>query len=132
MDWNHFANRGFLGDYLYSNKTNWNHWYDNLDTLFGYRSYKDTLAKNQLQIDYNQYMANANTRKLADWNKNVGSQGRKIAYPELSMAGAIFGYNTGVGSAYLSNDIAYSNYAGSHLYRGMGLYGIAGRVSRSL
>lgn len=128
---NRLLNRGFFGQSYYDRNIGFSRdMYDITDILFGYRSYRDNLAKNQVQIDYNQYMKNAYERKLADWNKNVPN--RSIRYPELAMAGSIASYDAGISSANYSNDIVGSNYAGSHLYRGMGLYGIAGRLSRSM
>lgn len=38
----------------------------------------------------NQYTKRGYQRQLADWNKNVGSQGRSIRYPELSYEGNAF------------------------------------------
>lgn len=125
----HLLNRGFIGQNLYDHNYGiTRNLYDLTDILSGYRAYKDTIAKNQVQIDYDQYMKNAYEQKLSDWHK--GFPNRTIKYPALSMAGSIAGYNAGISGANYSNDIVASNYAGSALYRGMGLYNVASRVSR--
>lgn len=102
---------------------------DAADLFNGWRAYRDKKASNQLQIDYNTMMANANQRAYNDWIKNVK---RSMRYPELSYLGAVASYSSGTGRAYLSNDIAGSELVGSLPYRGAGLYGIPGRALRRL
>lgn len=84
------------------------------------------------QIGYEQYLQGGNRRALDDWYKNVGSQGRTIKYPELSYAGQIARSNTAIAR----NQFDYANAGASYLsnfpYRSAGLYGIAGKLSRSL
>lgn len=102
---------------------------DSADLFNGWRSYHDKKRSNEIQIDYNTMMANANQRAYNDWIKNVR---KTMRYPELSYAGAVAGYNSGSSRAYISSDIAGADTVGSLPYRGAGLYGIASRAFRSL
>lgn len=85
-----------------------------------------------VQIGYDEYMKAGNERAYNDWQKLYGSKGLSIRYPELSYPGAIAGYDAGISRAYISSDIAGTEYASSLPYRGAGLYGIAGRAVRTL
>lgn len=100
--------------------------------LSGEEQMENTQESLQQQIDYEQYLKAGNERALADWNKNVGSQGKTIKYPELSYAGQIRRADTSIARAGLDYDTAAANYYGNVLYRGAGLYGIGGRFSRFL
>lgn len=124
----------------------WSIWQSGIDILRGeYNPYVDfgsmisgrkqmqnTQQSLSAQIDYEQYLKRGNERALADWNKNVGSQGRTIRYPELSYAGQIRRSNTSIARASLDYDTASANYWGNLPYRTAGLYGIGSRLSRSL
>lgn len=100
--------------------------------LSGYKQMQNTQQSLSAQIDYEQYLKAGNERALADWNKNVGSQGRTIRYPELSYAGQIRRADTSIARASLDYDTASANYWGNLPYRTAGLYGIGSRLSRSL
>lgn len=124
----------------------WSIWQSGIDILRGeYNPYVDfgsmisgrkqmqnTQQSLSAQIDYEQYLKRGNERALADWNKNVGSQGRTIRYPELSYAGQIRRADTSIARASLDYDTASANYWGNLPYRTAGLYGIGSRLSRSL
>lgn len=49
------------------------------------------------------YQKGGYERALADWNKNVGSQGRSIRYPELSYEGKMRALDTGISQSYASS-----------------------------
>lgn len=98
------------------------------DYVTGKTQYENTIASNQAQIDYNEYLRRGNERALADWHKNVPN--RQIKYPELSYAGAIYRANTGTARSMYDIDSASANYYGNLGFRLAGLYGIASRVSR--
>lgn len=98
----------------------------------GRRSMENTQASLQAQIDYEQYLRAGNERALADWQRNVGSQGRTIQYPELSYAGQIYRADTSIARAGFDYDTAYTNYLGNLPYRTAGLYGISSKLSRTL
>lgn len=98
------------------------------DYVTGKMQYKNTIASNQAQIDYNEYLREGNERALRDWQKNVPN--RTIKYPELSYAGAIYRSDTGTARAMYDNDSAVANYYGNLGFRLAGLYGISSRVSR--
>lgn len=124
----------------------WSIWQSGIDILRGeYNPYVDfgsmisgrkqmqnTQQSLSAQIDYEQYLKRGNERALADWNKNVGSQGRTIRYPELSYAGQIRRSDTSIARASFDYDTASANYWGNLPYRTAGLYGIGSRLSRSL
>lgn len=90
----------------------------------------NTQASLQAQIDYEQYLKAGNERALRDWHKNV--PGRTIKYPELSYAGQIRRADTSIARAGFDYNTADANYYGNLPYRAAGLYGIFGRLSRSL
>lgn len=100
--------------------------------MSGLRSAMDKEQSNTIQIGYNEYMKGGNQRAYDDWQRLYGSKGLSIRYPELSYPGAIAGYDAGTSRAYLSSDIAYSDYISSLPYRGAGLYGVASRAVRTL
>lgn len=103
-----------------------------IEDLSGYSQYKNTQNSTQTQIDYNNYLKGGNARALVDWQKNVGSQGRTIKYPELSYAGQMYRADTASTRAMFDADTAGSNFFGNLPYRAGGLYGISSRLSRSL
>lgn len=102
----------------------------------GRRAYENTEKSNQAEIDYLNYQRKAYERQLADWSRNVPN--RKIAYPELSYAGAIRGIDTGITRLGYGTNSAYANYVGHMantafgMARGAGLYKISGRAYRRL
>lgn len=102
-----------------------------LGSPFGYTQYRNTLASTQAQIDYNDYIKQANERAQADWYRNVGGR-RTIAYPELSYAGAIYRADTSSARSMYDSNNAFANFAGNIPYRAAGLYGIGSRISRWL
>lgn len=104
-------------------------WWDNYT---GYTQMKNTQESLKAQIGYEQYIRQANERALRDWNRNVGSKGRIIRYPEFSYAGQIARSNTSIATAGFSYDNAYANYTGGLLNKSMGLYGVSGRLYRSM
>lgn len=55
------------------------------------------------QRDLYRYQRSGYERQLNDWNKNVGSQGRNIRYPELSYQGAINRLSTDIDTSYASS-----------------------------
>lgn len=127
----------FYNSFVSSGKFNWSNFYnehlkDFAEQLLGYRQMSNTQQSLSAQIDYEQYLKRGNERALADWNKNVGSQGRTIRYPELSYAGQIRRADTSIARASLDYDTASANYWGNLPYRTAGLYGIGSRLSRSL
>lgn len=101
-------------------------------TLLGGYSAQNQQKSYTKQIDYENYLKSANQRALDDWNKNVGYKGRSIKYPELSYSGQINRSNTAIAR----NELDYANAGASYLsnlpYRTAGLYGIAGKLSRTL
>lgn len=109
---------------------NWNNVKQFFGDVSGYNQYKQTQRSNQVQIDYDTYLRRGNERALADWKRNV--PGRQIRYPELSYPGAIYRSDTGVARSMYSSDSALSNFAGNVVYRGAGLYHVAGGVSRRM
>lgn len=98
------------------------------DYVTGKTQYDNTIASNQAQIDYNEYLRVGNERALADWKR--GFPGKEIRYPELSYPGAIYRTNTGTARTMFDSDSATANYYGNLGFRLAGLYGIASRVSR--
>lgn len=122
--WNPFRNAYTM----YSR--NWNNAKQFFGDVTGYNQYKQTEASNNAQIAYDEYIKAANHRALADWQRNVPN--RKIAYPELSYAGAIYRADTGIARSMYSNDSALSNFAGNLAYRGAGLYHVASGMSRRM
>lgn len=100
--------------------------------MLGYNQYLNTKKSNDAQIAYDAYLREGNLRAYNDWQKNVGSKGRTIRYSELSYPGAIYRADTGIARSYYANDSARANFYGNAFYRTAGLYGIAGRMSRTL
>lgn len=122
--------KAYLTSYLYGGG---GHAYKGvLNMLTGKSAARYTKASNQAQIDYDQYLRVGNVRAYNDWQKNVGSKGRTIRYPELSYPGAIYRADTGIARSMYSNYSADANYYGNLPYRGAGLYGIASRASHFL
>lgn len=101
-------------------------------TMLGGYSAQNQQDSYKTQIDYEQYLKAGNERALNDWNKNVGSKGRTIRYPELSYAGQIARADTSIAR----NEFDYANAGAGYLsnlpYRYAGLYGIASKLSRTL
>lgn len=98
--------------------------------VLGYTQYQNTRKSAETQISYEQYLRRGNERALADWHKNL--PGRRIRYPEFSYAGQIARADTAIGRLGYESDSAYANFYGNLPYRTAGLYGIGGRVARSL
>lgn len=90
----------------------------------------NTQASLRTQIDYEDYLKAGNRRALEDWHTNL--PGRRIAYPEFSYAGQIRRADTSIGRASFDYSTADANYIGNYPYRVAGLYGIGGKLSRSL
>lgn len=107
-----------------------NAWRQLSDMVTGKTQRDNTQASLQAQIDYEQYLRAGNERALADWHKNVPN--RQIRYPELSYPGQIYRANTSIARAGFDYSTADANYYGNLPYRVAGLYGIAGRISRTL
>lgn len=84
------------------------------------------------QIAYEEYLRQGNIRAYNDWQKNVGSQGRTIRYPELSYPGQIHRSDTAIARNLLDYSTADSNFISNLPYRTVGLYSIGGRLSRTL
>lgn len=103
-----------------------------VQNMFGYTQMRNVEKSTTAQIDYEQYLKGGNERALADWYKNVGSQGRTIKYPEFSYAGQIYRGDTAIARAGFDYSNAAANYYGNLPYRTAGLYGIAGKLSRTL
>lgn len=97
----------------------------------GYSAQNQQNSYNE-QIAYEQYLKKGNERAYYDWQKNVGSKGRTIRYPELSYPGQIARSDTSIAR----NQFDYANAGASYLsnfpYRSAGLYGIGGKLSRTL
>lgn len=102
-------------------------WFKN---YMGYNQMKNTQESYQAEIGYQEYLKGGYNRALSDWHKNVPN--RKIRYPEFSYPGQIRRADTSIVTATLGYNNAYSNYEGNILGRAMGLYGVPGRVYRSL
>lgn len=100
--------------------------------VLGYNQKELTQDSINEQIGYEQYLRAGYERQLADWNKNVGSKGRTIRYPELAFAGKIRGIDTAVTRLGLDYDIASANYSGNLVNKSMGLYSVPGRLYRSM
>lgn len=100
--------------------------------ITGRTQYRNTQKSLTAQMNYDQYLRQGNERSLADWNRNVGWQGKTIVYPEFSYAGQIYRANTSLTRAGLDYNTAGANYYGNLPYRTAGLYGIGGRLSRTL
>lgn len=100
--------------------------------LLGYTQMRNTEKSTQAQIDYEEYLKQGNERALSDWNRFVGWQGKKIQYPELSYPGQIYRSNTAIARAGFDYANASANYFGNLPYRVAGLYGIGGKLSRTL
>lgn len=100
--------------------------------ITGRTQYRNTQKSLSAQMDYDQYLRQGNEKALADWYRNVGWQGKTIAYPEFSYAGQIYRANTSLARAGFDYNTASANYYGNLPYRSAGLYGISGRLSRSL
>lgn len=103
-----------------------------VSSLVGYDQTKATIESNKAQIAYDEYLRRGNERAYNDWQKNVGSKGRTIRYPELSYPGAIYRSDTGIARSNYSSDSAYASNYRSFVYGTAGLYGIAGRAARTL
>lgn len=101
-------------------------------SVLGYNQFKNTEQSVNNQIGYEQYLRAGNERALVDWNRNVGRKGRSIRYPEFSYPGQIRRIDTSIANLDLSYDTAYSNYTGNLLNKSMGLYGVPGRLYRSM
>lgn len=104
--------------------------YRNILDLIGWTQYNNTQSSLKKQIAYEEYLKEGNRRALADWHKNV--PGREIKYPEFSYAGQIYRGDTSIARANLDYDTARANYYGNLPYRAAGLYGIGGRLSRTI
>lgn len=98
----------------------------------GKRSYQNTVDSNQAQIAYDEYIRQGNVRAYDDWQRNVGSKGRTIRYPELSYPGQIYKADTAVARSLYNSDSAYANYYGNVPFRAAGLYGVFGKPSHYL
>lgn len=115
---------------LFTNNLDRNMYYQAGSILSGRKQRDNTQASLQAQIDYEQYLKRGNERALADWHRNV--PGRQIRYPEFSYPGQIYRADTSIARAGFDYSTADANYYGNLPYRAGGLYGIAGRVSRTL
>ena len=80
------------------------------------------------QIDYNEYLRQANERALADWHRHVPN--REIKYPEFSYAGQIYAASKNIANSGLTYDSASANYNRNVAYRYAGLYGISSKFAR--
>lgn len=117
--------------FSYGFNRNYRDAYRNAASFFtGERTYKNTVDSANTQIGYEEYLRRGNERALADWHKNV--PGRTIKYPEFSYAGQIARSDTAISRLGYESDSAYANFYGNLPYRTAGLYGIGGRVARSL
>ena len=99
-------------------------------SVLGYNQLKNTEESVNNQISYEQYLRSGNERALEDWHRNVPN--RQIRYPELSYPGQIRRADTSIANLGISYDTAYQNYTGNLLYKSMGLYGVPGRLYRSM
>ena len=61
------------------------------------------LYSQSAQRELYRYQKGGYQRALADWNQNVGSQGRSIRYPELSYEGKLRGLDTSIAQSYASS-----------------------------
>lgn len=128
-----YYNRGLFGDYFYKNNYGITRGlYGLADSISGYDAVKSKEAEYQNSIDYYQYLKQGYDRQLEDWQKNVGSKGRSIRYPELSYAGYSYGASKNISNNYLGIDATYANYTASAPYRAGGLYTLFARASRYL
>lgn len=100
--------------------------------VVGYTQRNNTKDSLQAQIDYEQYLKRGNERALADWQKNVGSKGRTIRYPEFTYPGQIYRSDTSIARAIYDQSTSDANFFGNIPYRASGLYSIASRFSRFL
>lgn len=82
------------------------------------------------QMDYEQYLRNANERALADWHRNVPN--RTIKYPEFSYEGQIRRADTALTRLGLDYDTTYANMTSGAFYKGAGLYGVGSRLTRRM
>lgn len=98
--------------------------------LSGKTQMENTQASLQAQIDYEQYLKDANSVALAQYRANVPN--RNIANPAFSYGGQIRRADTSITRALLDYSTADANYYGNLPYRAAGLYGIGSRVSRYL
>lgn len=117
--------------FSYGMNSNYRNAYKDAAAFFtGRRTYENTVASVDAQIGYEEYLRRGNERALADWHRNL--PGRTIRYPEFSYAGQIRRSDTAIARLGYESDSAYANYYGNLPYRTAGLYGISGRVARSL
>lgn len=65
------------------------------------------------QRDFYNYQRSGYDRQLKDWNRNVGSQHRRIRYPELSYEGRIRGTDRSIESSYLGSAGSVAGLTGS-------------------
>ena len=117
--------------YSYGFNRNYRDAYRNAAKYFtGEKVKENTVASAEAQIGYEEYLRAGNERALRDWHKNL--PGRYIRYPEFSYAGQIRRSDTAIARLNYESDSAYANFYGNLPYRTAGLYGIGGRVARSL
>lgn len=100
--------------------------------LLGYSQWQNSRKSYQAQIDYEEYLRNANQRALDNWNRTYGRKGLTIKYPEFSYPGQIARSNTAIARNMLDYSSADSNMYGNVFYRTAGLYGISGSLFRHL
>lgn len=74
------------------------------------------------QREISRYTQGGYERALADWNKNVASQGRVIQYPELSFPGSIYREQTNQAISYVNSAQAVANMATGAYTAGMSAY----------
>lgn len=99
-------------------------------SVLGYTQYKNNQASEKAEIEYNEYLRKGYERQLQDFYKN--EPGHTLRYPELSFPGQINRTNTIIARTGFSYDNAYANYIGGLAGRASGLYGISGKLYRSL
>lgn len=91
------------------------------------------LFNQNAQRDLYNYQGEGYQRALDDWNKNVGSQGRTIKYPEQSFEGALKARDVGIAQSYSSSIATGANQVNQAAYYSQGLYSAnLGKSSRWL
>lgn len=121
-----------IADFLTSGNINNNIYYKVGSMYSGKTQAENTKQSANTQISYEDYLKQGYQRALDDWQRNVGSKGLEIRYPELSYPGYLKRADTAITRAGLDISTADANYYGNLLYRGAGLYGIGGRIARFL
>lgn len=123
---------GYFTDYK-------NNWYAGflagprlISDVLGYTQFSNARKSYKAQIDYEQYLRGANERAFKGWQRTYGRKGLSIKYPEFSYPGQIKRSDTAIARNMFDYSSAGANFGGNILYRGAGLYGVAGRLSRSL